>query len=204
MANRSYLYSIDFMPEPNLSKKGKKITGISEWNYGIPIIYKILLSGQPQTCNSLIWDEPEGIALIGSYDQGLSNLKKFFTRIDLPEAQKLIDEALGFLEHPDNKNKYFLLECGEIFDIDMEPSIPEQNLLLLDEIKNINPKIEIALQSLVPPKIEEPTPPLGFFEKIFGKRAVPEEVPEYDQSQALHSLGFGNWTNVLYFSFDNV
>ena len=205
MANRSYLYSVDFIPESNLDRSGKKIIGISEWNYDIPIIYKVLLAGQPQVCNSLIWDDPPGIALVGNYNQGLIKLRQFFSKITLTastEAQALIDETLAFLERHEHKNKYFLLECAEIFDMDTAP-IPAQNLLLLDEIKNIDVQIEIALHSLLPAKAEPPR--LGFFEKIFSKKMLPKKAPEdhQPQPQALAAFGFGQWTNTLYYHLNN-
>ncbi|WP_444546268.1 DUF7822 domain-containing protein [Aeromonas hydrophila] len=31
---------------------GRKLIGVSEWNYDIPIIFNLLLSGNPKTCPS--------------------------------------------------------------------------------------------------------------------------------------------------------
>lgn len=52
MANRSYLYSTNVVPGPDVKKATRTLTGISEWNYDIPIIYKLLLSGNPRPCKS--------------------------------------------------------------------------------------------------------------------------------------------------------
>ena len=54
MANRAYLYGI----------KGKKASGISEYNYEIPISYKILLSQNTKRVKSKIFRSPFKI-LIG-------------------------------------------------------------------------------------------------------------------------------------------
>ena len=79
--------------------------------------------------------------------------------------------------------------------------IPEQNLLLFDEIKNIDAQIEVALQSLLPAKTEQPR--LGFFEEIFSKKTLPEKAPEDHQPQVLAAFGFGQWANTLYYHLNN-
>jgi hypothetical protein len=150
MANRSYLYSSNVMPGPDAKANGRKLVGIAEWNYDIPIVFKLLLSGNPQTCPSSIWDNPDPIALIGDYASGVKSLENFLSRIALPSASPLIAEALDFLSKPENRNPCFILECGEIFDMGKTP-LPEQNLALLEEIRNLQPEIEKALQSLRPP-----------------------------------------------------
>jgi hypothetical protein len=43
--------------------------GLSEWNYNIPIVYKILLSGGPKICKSSIWDIDKKIAIAGFYEK---------------------------------------------------------------------------------------------------------------------------------------
>ena len=52
MANRSYLYAI----------KGDKTVGISEYNYDIPIAYKVLLSQNTKRVKSKINKNPFKIA----------------------------------------------------------------------------------------------------------------------------------------------
>ncbi|MDH2244496.1 DUF7822 domain-containing protein [Stutzerimonas kunmingensis] len=200
MANRSYLYSTNVIPGPNAEANGRKLIGISEWNYDIPIVFKLLLSGNPKTCHSSIWDTPEEIALIGDYSVGVKNLKWFFSKIDLPEAQGLIAEAIDFLNNPENRNQYLVLECGEIFEMGDTPLI-EQNLVLLEEVKNIQPEVEQALQSLVPPPVVAPKP-VDFFSKVFGR--TPETPgPAHDAMMPVYQLGLGNWSNILYFDFSN-
>ena len=70
MANRSYLYSSDVVPGYNETGK-KELIGISEWDYDIPLVYKLLLTGAPRMCKSSIWDVSDDIALVGDYLQGV-------------------------------------------------------------------------------------------------------------------------------------
>jgi hypothetical protein len=200
LANRSYLYSTNVIPGPNAKASGRKFIGISEWNYDIPIVFKLLLTGNPKTCTSSIWDNSEEIALIGDYASGVKSLEKFLSQIDLPAAQELIAEAIEFLNKPENQNKYFVLECGEIFDMG-ETSILEQNLELLDLVKNLQPEVEQALQSLAPPPVMQPKP-VGFFSKLFGRTPEPPS-PAHDLMEPVYKLGLGNWSNILYFDFTN-
>lgn len=69
---------------------------------------------------------PDDIALMADYAPGVERLKEFLNKIDLPTARPLVEEALQFLADECSINKYFVLECGEIFGMDDEP-IQEQN-----------------------------------------------------------------------------
>ena len=66
MANRSYLYSADTLPTSDVNQK-PRVVGISEWNYDIPVAFRLLLSGYPRKCRSVIWDFPDEIAIAGDY-----------------------------------------------------------------------------------------------------------------------------------------
>ena len=200
MANRSYLYSTNVIPGPGTKTNDRKLTGISEWSYDIPIVFKLLLSANPKTCPSSIWDNPEKIALIGAYASGVKNLERFVSQIELPAAQDLIAEAIEFLNKPENQNQYFVLECGEIFDMGETPLL-EQNLALLAQVKNLQLEVKQALQSLVPPPAVPPKP-VGFFSKLFGRTPEPPS-PAHDLMKPIYSLGLGNWSNILYFDFTN-
>lgn len=202
MANRSYLYSTNVIPGPNAKADGRKLIGISEWNYDIPIVFKLLLSGNPKTCPSSIWDNPDEIALIGDYTSGVKNLEEFLSKVKVavPSAQALIAEAIEFLNKPENQNQYFVLECAEIFDMGNTPLL-EQNLELLEQVQNLHPEMDEALQSLLPPPVEPPKP-VGFFTKLFGSTPEPQK-PVHDPMKPIYALGLGNWSNILYFDFTN-
>ncbi|MBI0426321.1 hypothetical protein [Psychrobacter sp. NG27] len=203
MANRSYLYSTNIIPEPNQNESSRVLTGISEYNYDIPIVFKVLLSGNPQACISVIWDSAEKIALIGDYQTGVQNLEEFLAKIVLPEAQVPIAEALEFLKDPKNQSQYFILECGEIFEMSETP-VEVQNLSLLNQIKNLQPEIAAAYQLLLPPTpvVSKQPKPIGFLAKLFGRRPTsPKALPVHHSEQAIYDLGLGLWSNILYFDF---
>ena len=204
MANRSYLYASNHFPGTNAEKESQSIIGISEWEYDIPLIYKLLLAGNPRVCHSSIWDEEEPIALLGDYAAGVNRLKSFFTRIHAPLAQPLIKEAIEFLETPSNQKKYFLLECGEIFDME-DQALSEQNLHLLQQINTIDGEVSKTLDRLQPPALEK-TKPVGFLAKIFGSKSTASspknESSPTNQITALEdweALGLNAWSNILYY-----
>jgi hypothetical protein len=195
MANRSYLYSSNLLPSLEMKEADRQMNGISEWRYDIPIVYKILLSGNPRKCRSSIWDVPEEIAIVGDYDHGLDRLLHFLDRISLPEIVPLKEEARRFLTDEANRNRHFVLECGEIFEMKAEP-LPEQNDRLLAEIRNIEPGIESALAAL---SANQPSNAKsgGIVARLLGRKSsLPEKKASAD---AVESLGLGNWSNVLYF-----
>jgi len=87
MANRSYLYSCDITPD---EQDKTHLNGIAEWNYDIPIVFKLLLSGGPKICRSSIWSLDKKIALVGDYDEGVNKLELFFQQIRRKDARELI------------------------------------------------------------------------------------------------------------------
>jgi hypothetical protein len=200
MANRSYLYSTNHVPAPDLEEDERRMMGISEWNYDIPIAFKILLSGNPKKCHSSIFEMPEEIALVGEYDEGTSRLLQFLDRIPHPAIGPLKQEAREFLALEKCKRRYFVLECGEIFEMEEAP-LAEQTHHLLGEIQNLGPSMEMAIAKVRGIEQSESKPP-GFFARLFGaKPAVPKKKDNPDD--ALYALGLGNWSNILYFDLRN-
>jgi hypothetical protein len=192
MANRSYLYSSDAVVRTNISRDRKPI-GIAEWSYGIPLVFKILLSGNPTACRSLLFDYEGEIALSGDFAQGVRNLEKFLSRIRHRAAQRMLAEARSFLHRAENQKQYFLLECGEIFAMNDAP-LHEQNVGLIEEIKALDPRTDDAIRSLMPPS--------SWFKNLFGaKRGAPSPPP--DPHESVRVLGFGNWSNHLYSDFSD-
>ncbi|MGE8224916.1 MAG: hypothetical protein ACN6RK_03925 [Stenotrophomonas sp.] len=109
MANRSYLYAGNGLGHDGGSPEHRRITGISEWNYDIPLIYKILMSGNPRIVQSSIWVDAGNIAITSNYDLGVARLSQFLDRITLPEALELKQEALAFLA--ENRREDFCLNA---------------------------------------------------------------------------------------------
>ncbi|TDP96657.1 hypothetical protein [Labedaea rhizosphaerae] len=85
MANRSYLYSLSNRPTA-YDDRPDTISGLSEWPYAVPFSFRVLLSGDPQLCPSLISDgfdddPPEAktalYAISGDFDAGFARLRRF-------------------------------------------------------------------------------------------------------------------------------
>lgn len=201
MANRSYLYASNVIPTKNAKTSNRKLMGISQWNYDIPIVYKILLCANPKICPSSIWKNQDGIAIVGDYAAGVQKLEAFLSKITIKSAEPLVTEALEFLKNPKNINEYFVLECGEIFEMEDTP-LRKQNQALFAQIQNLQPEIEIALQSLQPPP-PQPSAPLGFWAKLLGLEPKPI-IPQHDPMASIDALGLGNWSNVLYYDFTHL
>jgi hypothetical protein len=85
MANRSYLYSVSNRPGA-YADRPETISGLSEWPYDVPFMYRLLMSGDPQLCASLVSDgfdddEPEHKvrlhAISSSFDPGFERVRRF-------------------------------------------------------------------------------------------------------------------------------
>lgn len=196
MANRSYLYSSNVEPVFRSAPPGRKLVGISEWNYAIPIVFRLLLSGNPQVCHSSLWEIEDKIGIIGNFDEGVDALKDFLGQLSDPKAQPLITEALEFLSKPEYQNEYFILECGEIYVMG-EGELSEQNLAVVESIRTSLPKETKALVKNL--NILEKTEPPSLLKRIFGGSTTKQPV-KYPLTP-FHELGLGNWSNILYFDF---
>ncbi|RBL84741.1 hypothetical protein DDE05_21990 [Streptomyces cavourensis] len=85
MANRSYLYSLSNRPT-SYADRPETISGLSEWAYDVPFIYRLLMSGDPQLCASLVSDgldddEPDSrtrlYAISSPFEPGFERVKRF-------------------------------------------------------------------------------------------------------------------------------
>ncbi|CAA0104231.1 Uncharacterised protein [BD1-7 clade bacterium] len=193
MANRSYLYTTDHLPESPEWDEQRDLHSIAEWNYDIPLAFKLLLTGNPIAVKSSIWETPERIAIAGEFKSGLNVLQEYLARLP-SEAEPLVTEANEFLLKASNERKYFILECGEIFDMD-EGSLEDRNLSLLQEISSLKPDIS-KLHVPIAPKIE--LPKLSLIDRLFGKK---QEQEKSDPLEPFYGIGLGNWSNILYFQF---
>ncbi len=182
MANRSYLFATDLLPAPGVKPVEGRMTGISEWNYDIPTAFRLLLTGNPRKATSSIWEVPEQLAIIGDYSLGVERLLSELSNYSEAEATALHDEARAFLTDPANQRRFFVLECGEIFEMDDEP-LEEQNDQLLHEIE--------ALNTAPSPQAQIPTR-VGLLGRLLGRNAGTQRVD-------WNAYGLGNWSNVLYY-----
>ncbi len=197
MANRSYLYSINKIPTKDSNPDF--ITSLSEFNYDIPLIYKILLTGNPQKCFSVIWDKQE-IGIVGNYQDGINKLTRF---LDLFEQEKISDkeeyqkynkEAITFLNKESNKDNFILLEAGEIFDIEGIP-LDEAANNILDEIYSISKELDQLFE------LEEK---LKKWYSVFSSSALSKsnvEIFKKLKSTWKENLGIDYWSNILCYDF---
>jgi|SRR5690606_2776636 len=188
MANRSYLYAANRTPG---SDSGfDKIIGVSESSYDIPLVYKILVSGRPSACRSLIWEYPEPISIAGDYEHGMERLSAFLSDIRHPDIDLLRSQTMDFLSSAMTRRKFFVLECGEIFEMDGDQSIEAQNLALVEEITQVDLQMAEALKELN-----------GTTRSTFDKiKAFLVGKPEEGSAQAIEHLGLDRWSRDLYFS----
>ncbi|MBU1390218.1 MAG: hypothetical protein KJ856_00275 [Gammaproteobacteria bacterium] len=193
MANRSYLYSANHLPESPEWEKVRDLHSIAEWNYDIPVAFKLLLAGNPSAVKSSIWETAEKIAIAGDFQAGITALNQYLSKLP-PQAETLVTEAREFLSKAENEGKYFILECGEIFDMDEGP-LEEKNLALIEEIKLISQEIQALV---VPSPTITQQPKRSFVDKLLGRK---QEQPKLDPLEPFYGLGLGNWSNILYFQF---
>lgn len=179
MANRSYLYSIDFDRTVEDRTENKKVCGLSEWNYDIPLVFQILVSQNAKLSPSIIWELDEPIAIIADFYKGREKLFIFFEELlkmnlaDKNELEVQIIDAKRFLNDKKHENKYIILECGEIYEMG-EGELEEQNRKLYEnEILNIDERIK------------------EFMDRLRKNKNNTEE---------LQTLGLNFWSEVLYFS----
>lgn len=146
MANRTYLYVVN--------DKFNKIGDASEYPYGIPLSYKILLSEEVELRESMIFGTTDPIAYVGSFEKGMKKYHAFLEYLKtLPETDVESIEAYqastkAFFENDRKGNwTYFLLEPGEIFDLtyDVDPLI-EQGQYLFKEIRTLSSELDTILE----------------------------------------------------------
>lgn len=124
MANRSYI----------IESNTKKI--ILDTAYEIPIVQKILISGNSKIVPSIMYEN--SFAIEGDYSIGLEKLKEFFNKLienniyEKYDFKNQTDEFFKIIESISSKS--IILEPVEIFSLDENQNID----ILLDEIKNIN------------------------------------------------------------------
>lgn len=182
MANRTYLFACNQKPTGKPSP-GRTIVGLSEWNYDIPLAYRILVSGNPEACFSSIWTEPadpsvvpQHMAVVGESEAGLERLKGVFKRITLPQAQRVINESLAFLDRTDRKLGFYFLEPAELFAMDDDEESPELNRKLCASLASLDREIDHVVAAI---------------------NAGSEEG-----LKVFRDFGFGNWSTVLYYDID--
>ena len=191
MSNRAYLYSVNSIPTANSSPD--VIKGLSEYEYDIPIVYKILLGNEPEVCQSVIWRE-EKAGLVADFQKGLNDLFLFLElfkkeEMDDPEMFKeLYEETLKFLKNPKHTEKYILLEVSEIFDMEEEAKDVLFKDLIFD-IKFVAGEAKSLIQKSANPK----SPNVFFTTNVGEFHDLREDWGK--------TLGIDCWSSILYYHF---
>lgn len=194
MANRSYLYATDRLPD---GRTDNSWVGLSEWSYDIPLVYKLLLSGSPQACLSTIWPDVGNIAIVGSFAQGLKRLETFLFQIECDDARPLVQETVAFLTAPHNQRSYFVLECGEIFAMENFDAV-EQCESLIRSFSSLEHEASQALHQLNQSSVQS----ASLLAKLFPNRTL--SLESQSKQRQLDELGLGNWTNCLYYDVNEL
>jgi hypothetical protein len=125
MANRAYLYGLSNIPSA-YSDRPESIVGLSEWPYAVPFSYRVLMSGEPQICASLLFDgfedEPAEsktklYAIASNFSVGFGRLTRVASilRPLVGASHALVDaldESLAFLGA--RQHSHLLLETVEL------------------------------------------------------------------------------------------
>jgi nucleoid DNA-binding protein len=177
MANRSYLYSIDDLPSAD--RTSRNVIGLSEWASTIPLVNKLMVSGNPQLCRSMIWKNDQPIAIVGNYDLGLQLVSKFLADPHGKWSKSEAQVAIDFLSDAKNRQQFALLECGEIFGL-RGSDLASKAEALLKEIKDIDNTIAKFWAD--------------------NTRNLDKQIsPDAQQRSFADLVGLGNWSNILYF-----
>lgn len=171
---------------------------ISTARHDIPFAFKVLLSGNPKAINSPRGGARKSFILMGNRQLGLDHLEAFLHRIDVPQAQQVINHTLSFLNKPEHQNTFIFLDPGEVFDLKQE-SHTKQVHKLIDEINNIESTYEYELarlrEHLGPIMLGSGVMP-SFIAKLFGARQRPAmQVPFPEPLYRFEQAGLLNWHN---------
>ncbi|MFJ8011172.1 hypothetical protein [Streptomyces sp. NPDC096339] len=144
MANRSYLYSADSMP--NDAGIPKQIRCVSEHNWDIPLAHKIMVGRGTTIVPSMIWNPPIGIA--ADYAGGAALLLDLLHAVgkgleDDAEFAECVARTTAHLEK--QQAEYFVLETGEIVSMSGDDPVESVRRLASEGIPAAVAKAEAAI-----------------------------------------------------------
>lgn len=212
MANRSYLYALS-NPPSGYRDRPETITGLSEWPYDVPLVYYLLLSGEPRLCASLISDGFDGedadsrtplYALSGDFGQGYARLERLAAALRLAapagsaQLRASLDEALTFLA--EHRDRYFLLETIEL---DCMGTAEAEPLRQLAQAHLAAARAAGAAVDALPDDDAEAARRLREATRSGSGVLAPFKGlsldDDFDDSDTPRALGMGFWDTVLYF-----
>lgn len=216
MANRSYLYSLGNRPS-SYEDRPETISGLSEWPYAVPFSYRVLMSGDPRLCASLVSDgfdddpaerKTKLYAISSEFDTGHARLTKFCAvaraagagSADLGTA---LDETERFLgEHRD---RYLLLETIELdcmgesgedalrACVEREIDLCVRAGAAVDALPDDPSQAGVWLATAARQKSEAPL-------AAFHGLVLDDDFDNVRDDRTENPLGLSWWTDVLYFA----
>ena len=214
MANRSYLYTISFDRTIRKRENLDKVVGLSEFEYAIPLSYKLMVSQNTKLSNSFVWEYEKPIAILGDFKKGKEKLINFLDELatknlyDHNELKDRIEGTKDFLNASEKNLQFSMLECGEIFEMEYDP-LEEKNKELFDSILQADKliadfyeavqTIEVQLKQLKA-KMNDVT------SKEFSTVLLESNRNEIEnlEKEKWELLGIDYWCDALYYDFGTV
>ncbi|MFF2775465.1 hypothetical protein ACFVU3_11195 [Streptomyces sp. NPDC058052] len=144
MANRSYLYSAESMP--NEAEIPQPIRCVSEHNWDIPLAHKLMVGRGTTIVPSMIWNPPIGIA--ADYAGGAALLRDLLRAVGegLEGDAEFADCVARTTAHLEKQRaKYFVLETGEIVSMTDDDPVESVRRLASEEIPGAVAQAEAAI-----------------------------------------------------------
>ncbi len=175
------------------------MVGISEYKYGVPITYKILLSQNTRKVKSKIFKSPFKLALQGDFEKGVECLYCFLEELkkrgyfDEEEIDESIRETKRFLESHTGY-ECFHLEGAEVYE-----SIPFiGNGKELRKIQNIEKEKALFYQIMDEEKSEYDSKYEDMSEEERNTEKGKEKLQRI-KDRMMRYIGIHEWTDCLYY-----
>ncbi|MET9724392.1 DUF7822 domain-containing protein [Streptomyces zaomyceticus] len=144
MANRSYLYSADSMP--NDAGIPQQIRCVSEHNGDIPLAHQLMVGRGTTVVPSMIWNPPIGIA--ADYAGGADLLRDLLRVVGKglegdADFAACVARTTAHLEK--QQAKYFVLETGEIVSMTGDDPAASVRRLASEDIPDAVARAEAAI-----------------------------------------------------------
>ncbi len=190
MANRSYVFLSQTLPsEAWDAAQRAQLHGVCEHAYAVPLLQRLLVSADSRLISSAIWQQAEPLAIAGRAQAGMERALQFLQQIQHPHIEPFRQEAEHFLRSHIREDDWLILEAAEVLEMQEPPSAAAQVRSMLDHMPALNAECAQAVEKLRP---QAP----NFWQKIFKPSQESLEEP-------LRELGLGNWSENLYFSWDD-
>ncbi|TDV57763.1 hypothetical protein [Actinophytocola oryzae] len=215
MANRSYLYSLGNRPR-SYADRPETISGLSEWAYAVPFSYRVLMSGDPALCASLVSDgfeddppdRPTRLhAISGEFDAGHARLRKLLAAVRAVTGSTALSVALDETERflAEHRDRFLLLETIEL-DSMTEESGDGLRASVEREI-DLCGRVGAAVDAL-PDDVTEAGAALAKAaasepESPFHGLVLDDDFDNVRGDRTTNPLGVSWWTDVLYFELWN-